>query len=122
VVIRAFLRDGYLGANTESRLQYGKVASTFNIGYFVETKPGWHEFHLRRTEENVEAVELAIMLADGGDDRVEMREDKNARSLLQMDDKYVNSVLASKSLRERQKVKPSAAAKEQWDQLTLKLV
>ncbi|WP_176484595.1 hypothetical protein [Sphingomonas spermidinifaciens] len=122
VVLSTLLTDGYLGANTEARRQYGKVASTFNIGYFVETKPGWHKFHLRRTEENVEAVELAIMLADGGEARVEMRRDDEARSLLQMDDKYVSSVLGSKTLRERQKIKPSAAAKEQWDQLTLNLV
>jgi hypothetical protein len=122
VLLRALLRDGYLGANTEAYRQYGKVAAVFNIGYFVETKPGWHQFHLRRTQENEEAVKLAIMLAEGGSERVEMRQDKEARALLQMDEKYVSSILGSRSLRERQKVSPSAAAKEQWEQLTLKLV
>lgn len=122
ILLRALLRDGFLRANTEARLQYGKVAGTFNIGYFVETKLGWHQFHLRKTEENREAVELAIMLAEGGKARVEMREDKEARALLQMDDKYVSSVLGSRTLRARQKVAPSAAAKEQWEQLTLRLV
>ncbi len=122
ILLNALLRDGYLGANTEAFRQYGKVAAVFNIGYFVETKPGWHQFHLRRTEENEEAVRLAIMLAEGGSARVEMRHDKEARALLQMDEKYVTSVLGSRSLRERQKVAPSAAAKEQWEQLTLALV
>jgi len=119
VLLRALLRDGYLRANTESFQQYNKVASNFNIGYFVETSPGWHQFHLRKTVENEEAVRLAIMLAEGGNARVEMREDPEARALLQMDDKYVSSVLGSRSLRERQKIKPSAATKEQWEQLTL---
>ncbi len=122
VVLNALLRDGYLSANTEARKQYGKVAATFNIGSFQETKPGWHEFHLRRTEENVEAVRMAINLAEGGSARVEMREDHEARALLQMDDNYVSSVLGSKKLRERQKITPSFAAREQWEQLTLKLV
>lgn len=122
VLLRSFLSDGYLRANTEARLQYGKVAGTFNIGTFKETKPGWHEFHLRRTDENVEAVKLAITLAEGQGARVEMREDREARALLQMDDKYVNSVLGSKNLRARQAINPSSAAKEQWEQLTLRLV
>ncbi|MBE2991651.1 hypothetical protein IFR23_06430 [Sphingomonas sp. CFBP 13603] len=122
VLLKALLRDGYLNSNTEAFQQYNKVASTFNIGYFVQTKPGWHQFHLRKTEENEEAVRLAIMLAEGGNARVEMREDKQARALLQMDDKYVNSVLGSRALRERQKITPSAATKEQWEQLTLMLV
>ncbi|GJE18082.1 hypothetical protein [Methylobacterium marchantiae] len=122
VVLNALLRDGYLRANTEARQQYGKVAATFNIGYFVETQPGWHQFHLRKTEENMEAVRLAISLAEGGESRPEMRIDNEARALMQMDDKYVSSVLGSKNLRERQKISPSAAAMEQWGQLTLRLV
>lgn len=122
VVLKALLRDGYLRANTEAMRQYGKVAGTFNIGTFRQTRAGWHEFHLRRTEENIEAVELAISLADGSEARVEMREDAEARALLQMDDKYVHSVLGSKNLRERQAVNPSPAAREHWEQLTLKLV
>lgn len=121
-VLKALLRDGFLRATTESYQQYNKVASTFNVGYFVETTPGWHQFHLRKTPENEEAVKLAIMLSEGGSARVEMLENSEARALLQMDDKYVSSVLGSKTLRERQKVQPSAAAKEQWQQLTLSLV
>ncbi len=122
VLLNALLSDGFLRANTEARRQYGKVAATFNIGTFKETKPGWHEFHLRKTPENVEAVNMAITLASGGQARVEMREDMEARSLLQMDDKYVNSVLGSKTLRERQPITPSPAAREQWDQLALRFV
>lgn len=122
ILLNALLSDGYLSANTEAMRQYGKVAATFNIGTFRETKPGWHEFHLRKTPENIEAVQLAINLAEGGQDRVEMREDMEARALLQMDDKYVNSVLGSKVLRERQALTPSIAAREQWEQLTLRLV
>lgn len=122
VLLHALLSDGYLRANTEAMRQYGKVAATFNIGTFRETKPGWHEFHLRKTPENAEAVRLAIALAEGGQARVEMREDMEARALLQMDDKYVNSVLGSKILRERQTITPSPAARAQWEQLTLKLV
>ncbi|UFN51795.1 hypothetical protein LPC08_25940 (plasmid) [Roseomonas sp. OT10] len=122
VLLQAFLRDGYLGANTEARAQYGKVAGTFNIGYFKETKPGWHQFWLRKTEENIEAVQAAIDLAQGEETKVDMRMDQEARALLQMDDKYVSSVLGSKGMKERKKIAPSAAAKEQWDQLTLRLV
>lgn len=122
ILLNALLRDGFLRANTEATRQYGKVAATFNIGTFKETKTGWHEFHLRKTEENVEAVKLAIDLANGGNARVEMREDREARALLQMDDVYVNSVLGSKKLREREKIMPGPEAREQWEQLTLKLV
>lgn len=122
ILLNALLRDGFLKANTEAYRQYGKVAATFNIGYFVETKPGWHQFHLRRTPENEEAVKLAIMLAEGAVERPEMREDRAARELLQMDDKYVSSVISSKNLRNRKSISLSPAAKEQWEQLTLGLV
>ncbi|WP_147426028.1 hypothetical protein [Teichococcus wenyumeiae] len=122
VLLRAFLRDGYLGANSEAMRQYGKVAGTFNIGYFKETKPGWHQFWLRQTEENREAVLAAIDLAEGEETRVDMRVDQEARALLQMDDKFVSSVLGSKIIKERKTVPPSAAAKEQWQQLALQLI
>lgn len=122
VVLNALLRDGFLRANTEARYQYGKVAATFNIGFFKETKPGWHQFHLNQTEENREAVELAIAMAQGETARVDMRQDKEARALLQMDDTYVSAALSSKNMRERRSMPPSAAAGEQWQQLVLGII
>lgn len=120
-LLSSFLDNGYLRSNTEAYRQYGKVAATHNIGYFEETKPGWHRFVLRQTEENIEAVETAIALADGGDISVDMRTDAEARALLQKDDKFVRSVLGAKDMKARPSVPPSAAAREQWEQLTLTL-
>jgi hypothetical protein len=120
VLLRALLGKGYLGANSEAKAQYGKVAATYNIGYFKQTQPGMHQFWLRQTEENVEAVKTAIAMAEGEQVKVEMRMDTEARALLQKDDRYVRSVLGSKKLRERDRIAPSPAAREQWEQLTLK--
>lgn len=120
-LLQSFLDNGYLGANTEAYQQYGKVALTHNIGYFEETKPGWHRFILRKTDENIEAVNTAIALADGGSVSVDMRNDAEARALLQQDDKFVRSVLGAKKMKARPSIAPSAAAQEQWEQMTLRL-
>ena len=120
-LLQSFLDNGYLRSNTEAYRQYGKVAATHSIGYFEETKPGWHRFILRQTEENIEAVQTAIALSDGSGVSVDMRSDAEARALLQKDDKYVRSVLGAKNMKARPSVAPSASAQEQWEQLTLSL-
>ena len=73
VLLGSLLHKGFLRENTEALQQYGKVAGAHNVGYFEEPRLGWHRFHLRRTEENVEAVETAIALAENETTRVEMR-------------------------------------------------
>jgi len=120
-LLQKFLDTGFLGSNTEAYRQYGKVAATHNIGYFEQTQPGWHRFVLRKTEENIEAVRTAIALAEGGGVSVDMRADAEARALLQQDDTYVRSALGAKKMKTRASIAPSAAAQEQWEQLTLRL-
>ncbi len=121
VLLGSLLNKGFLRESTEALRQYGKVAGAHNVGYFEERSPGWHRFHLRRTEENVEAVQTAIALAENETTRVEMRTDQEARALLQRDEKYVRSVIGARQIKERERAEPSEAAREQWEQLTLRL-
>src|SRR5882762_11639125 len=81
VLLGSLLDKGYLRESTEALWQYGRVAGAHKVGYFEERSPGWHRFYLRRTEENVEAVQTAIDLAENETARVDMRTDTEARAL-----------------------------------------
>ncbi len=112
------LRDrGYLGANSEAIGQYGKLALEYQLGHFVEAAPGRYQFHLNGTQENKEAVGIAINLLRSSE-QADLRVDRQSQTLLKGDEAYVRSVIAAREIRERPRA-VSAEATEHWVQLTL---
>lgn len=116
-LLRALRDKGYLGANSEAIGQYGKLALEYHLGYFKQTAPGMFQFHLNATEENKEAVNIAIGLLTSSD-QVDLRVDRTSQNLLRGDEAYVRSEIAAREIRQRPR-NTSEEASEHWVQLTL---
>jgi hypothetical protein len=116
-LLGALKNKGFIGANSEAIGQYGKLAIEYQLGRFVEARPGMYEFHLNGTEENNQAVDIAIDLLTSSEP-VNLRVDRNSQNLLRGDEAYVRSVIAARDIREHPRV-TSAEANESWAQLTL---
>lgn len=107
-------------ANTEAAHQYRNL-TTLGLGRLESTGFGWHQFRLIDVPENLEAVRIAKTLLRG--ERPEDLElDQGARLLLDQDESYVKSHLASSKLRS-DPTKPvmSKRAHDEIDQYMLKL-
>lgn len=117
-LLRALRDRGYLNANSEALGQYGKLALEYQLGRFVESVPGRHQFHLNPTEENREAVDIAVDLLQSSE-LSDLRVDRQSQALLRGDEAYVRSVIAAREIRERPRGALSDEASEQWVQLTL---
>jgi hypothetical protein len=73
---------------------------------------------LNKTEENVEALSLAIDLLRTGElSNLEVNQD--ARIALSKDEKYIQSIVSSAELKKREKVTLSEDAAAQYEQLML---
>jgi hypothetical protein len=91
------LRDrGYVAANSEAELQYANLV-TLLVGKLRPQGNG-HVFELNKTPENTEALNLAIRLLSSGD-MAGTEIDDGARLALTKDEKYIQSLQASRDLR-----------------------
>lgn len=99
-VLYTLLRDGKLGrATTEAGEQYRNLVR-HRVAQLVPTGGGYAELRLIDTRENREALSIALALVDeGAATGVEV--DEQARQALQMDQQYLESILASGELRKR---------------------
>lgn len=74
------------------------------------------EFHLLQSEENEQALDLAINLVTTGDtDGVEVN--RGARTALQKDERYINHLLSASELKTRPRPELDKDVKEAADQL-----
>jgi hypothetical protein len=97
-----------LRATTEATQQYRNLV-TKQIGRLRPSGGGFTELQIIDTEENNEALSIAYDLINEGESKgVEV--DEEARSAFLGDNDYLDSVLASKELRTRELLKPSAEA------------
>jgi hypothetical protein len=112
------LRDrGYLRANTEASQQYKKL-TVLRVGVLENTGSGWHRFRLIENEENQQALRMAIQLASTG--TVQGTEvDEEVKYLLTKDELYVESLISSQNLKEREKVSLAPEQKEELENLFL---
>jgi hypothetical protein len=117
--IIAALRDRkQLGrATTEATQQYRKLVH-LRIGRLINAGSGFATFRIIDTEENIEALNIAYgLVARGAARGVEV--DAEARSALQQDQHYVESIVGSAKLRARTKVELSQEHQLQLDLLLL---
>ncbi|MDT3275309.1 hypothetical protein Q4Q54_17750 [Shewanella sp. SP2S2-4] len=115
------LRDrGYIGSNSEAANQYKNLAF-LKVGYLEKTNVGnRHRFVLNKTEENRDALELAINLLKTGD-LAGMDIKKDAQIALSKDDKYIQSIISASDLKKKQLMPIASEANEQFQQLILGL-
>lgn len=100
-------------ATTEATEQYRKLVH-LRIGRLVDAGHGYAEFHIIDTQENMEALDIAYdLVADG--DLHGMEVDAQARSALQMEQTYLESLLARAELQKRPVIELPPEDKDQYD-------
>lgn len=105
-----------IGANSEASHQYKSLVA-LRVGRLVKAGYG-HEFHLIDTPENMAAINEALTLLRGGSSALSNVQDE-ARIALTQDEHYVQSLVASKKLREVKKPTLSAEGQLEVEQLLL---
>ncbi|MFB3166567.1 hypothetical protein P5G62_005535 [Neobacillus sp. 179-C4.2 HS] len=116
-ILNSLKDKGYLRANTEAYEQYKKL-TFMRVGRLEPLSNGWHVFRLNATEENLEAIGIAISLVDTGGVKG-MEVDEDARIALGQDQSYVESLIGSKQLREREQLPLSEEHQEQIENMFL---
>lgn len=112
------LKDkGYLRANSEAAVQYKKLVF-LRVGVLRQTASDRWEFHLSKTEENKEALNLAINLLRTGE-LSNLEVNKDARLALSKDEKYIQSIISAAELKKREKISLNEDTAQQFEQLLL---
>jgi hypothetical protein len=117
-ILNALRDKGYIGSNSEAVNQYNNLAF-LKVGHLQKANIG-HRFVLNRTEENMEALNLAINLLKTGE-LAGMDVKKDAQIALSKDDKYIQSIISASELKKKQQMPIASEANEQFQQLILGL-
>lgn len=105
-------------ATTEAREQYRNLVH-LRIGKLIPAGGGFFEFRIVDTPENREALDIAYDLVVGGEFSG-WQVDEEARSALQQDQQYVESLIAGAEIRRREAIKLDPQAVEELDLLLLR--
>ncbi|MEY9768559.1 hypothetical protein ABIA14_000836 [Sinorhizobium fredii] len=113
------LRDkGYLGSNSEAGTQYYNLV-VLRVGT-LKPGPRGQQFHILKTDENKEALNLAIKLLSNGSLQG-MEVNKDARLALTKDETYIQSLISAREIKAKPKVIMNEEADYEYQQLLLKL-
>lgn len=118
-ILESLKEKGFLNQNSEASSQYRNLVF-LKVGVLKEKSNNKWEFHLIKTEENIESLDLAISLLKTGE-LANLEVDQNAKLALSQDDKYIQSIISSAELREREKISLSNEAKIQFEQLIFEM-
>ncbi len=118
-LLESLKEKGYLKQNSEASSQYRNLVF-LKVGILKQKDSNQWEFHLIKTEENLESLDLAISLLKTGE-LANLEVDPNAKLALAQDEKYIQSIISSAELRAREKIKISNEAKEQFEQLIFEM-
>lgn len=120
VLILEKLRDrGWIGSNSEAPTQYLNLVY-LRVGTLRRAGSDSARFYLNRTPENEAALALAIKLLQTGS-MAGLEVDSEARIALTKDERYVQTLISARELRERQKPVVDEQATYEYEQLLLKL-
>ena len=116
-LLSSFKEKGYLNANTEAFEQYRKLA-VMRMCRLDDQGNGWYRLVLNETQENMEALDIAISLIKN--DYIFGTEiDEDVRFALQQDQQYIESQRASAELRKRETVNLDEETQLEIDNLLL---
>jgi len=114
-ILNKLCTEKKLSSSTEANHQYAKLVH-LRIARLVKGPGSWAQLHVIDTEENMEALRMAYSLVDSGS--VSGSEvDDNARKALQQPHEYIESIVASGKLQQRQAV--SLSDEQQLEMETL---
>lgn len=117
-ILRSLRDKGFLGSNSDAQNQYRNLV-VMKVGFLKETGTGRYQLHLRKTEENLAALDLAIQLLETGQ-LAGMELNQEARIALSKDEKYIQSVVGAAELRKRGQLVIDEQAAHEFEQLMLK--
>lgn len=116
-ILETLKEKGYIGSNSEAANQYRNLVF-LKVGSLRHTAGDRYQFCLNKTEENVEALNLAINLLRTGE-MSSLDVNQEARLALSKDEKYVQSIISSAELKKRKQVALDANAADQFEQLIM---
>ncbi|MEH2319274.1 hypothetical protein [Nostoc sp.] len=116
-ILEALKSRGHLKSNSEADVQYKNLV-VLKVAYLKPIGNSRWELHLHNTEENTQALNLAIDILRTGEIS-NMEVNKEARIALSKDEKYIQSIIASTELRERKKQDISEQAALEFQKLLL---
>ena len=118
-LLKSLRNKGYLKSNSEASEQYKNLV--FMKVAFLRPVPGNRkELVLIQSEENVQALDIAIKLLETGD-LANLEVNKEARIAFSKDETYVQSIISASEMRMRKQVYIAEEAKSEMDQLLLNL-
>ncbi|MFN6531113.1 hypothetical protein [Nostoc sp. ChiSLP03a] len=100
-ILEALKNKGYLKSNSEANVQYKNLV-VLKVAYLKQIGNSRWQLHLHETQENLDALNLAINILRTGEIS-NMEVNQEARIALSKDEKYIQSIIASKELRVRKK-------------------
>lgn len=114
------LRDrGYIGSSSEAEGQYKNLVF-LKVGSMRHVSGDRYQFVLSSTEENIEALNLAINLLRTGE-LANLDVHKDAQIALSKDETYIQSIISAAELKKRESISINNEANEQFEQLLLGL-
>ena len=117
-ILEVLREKGKIGSNSEARDQYHNLV-VLRVASLKQVSSRRWELHLNRTEENENALKLAIeLLRTGAMSGMEV--DNNARIALSRDEVYIQSLISASELKARRKQMTDPQAKFEFEQLLLK--
>lgn len=116
-LLEALKEKGYLKSNSEAAVQYRELIF-LRVGKLRQVTSDRCQFHLIKTDENLEALSLAINLLKTGE-LSNLEVDQEARLALSKNDEYIQSVISAAELKERQRSPINEEAAQQFEQMIL---
>ena len=118
IAILNALRDrGFLRANSEAREQYRNLV-VLRVATLRPARPSMWELHLLKTSENQQALDVAIGLLQSGN-IAGMEVDQETRIALTRDEEYIQSMIASRDLKRRERDIEDDQAEHEFGMLLL---
>lgn len=117
-ILQALRDKGYLGSNSEAGTQYHNLV-VLRVGTLKPASRGM-QFHLLKTEENKDALNLSIKLLSNGSLQG-MEVNKDARLALTKDETYIQSLISAREIKAKPRVIMNEEADYEYQQLLLKL-
>lgn len=118
-ILRALRDKGFLNSNSEASDQYKNLVF-MKVAYLKPISGDRCELVLIQTEENLNALDIAIKLLSTGE-LANLEVNAEARLSFSRDESYIQSIISSSDMRKRKQVQVVAEAKHEMDQLLLNL-
>lgn len=118
-ILRSLRDKGFLNSNSEASDQYKNLVF-MKVAFLRPVTSSRCELVLIKSEENSDALEIAIKLLSTGE-LANLEVNAEARISFSRDESYIQSIISSSDMRKRKQVQIAVEAQYEMDQLLLNL-